>query len=186
MSSLARERPQMRDRRMLSWVALLVAAGMCSARPAPNADTVERCPAPHAVPVVLAGGPIANADVITIDWRVLRTLDFRTGKASDTLRFLEKRRVRISGFIVPLEDFQERAKEFLLVPSFGQCVHLPPPPPNQMVHVSVDRTRHISWRDPVWIEGTLQVIKYESVYGAAGFRMRVDRITAYEDSGKWP
>ncbi|WP_373058706.1 DUF3299 domain-containing protein [Gemmatimonas sp.] len=167
-------------------VALLGAAVLCSAWLAPVEDTVVSYPAPHTVPVLLAGGPIANADVITIDWRVLRTLDFRTGKASDTLRFLEKRRVRIAGFIVPLEDFQERAKEFLLVPSFGQCVHLPPPPPNQMVHVSVDRTIRISWRDPVWIEGTLQMIKYESVYGAAGFRMRVDRITAYEDSGKWP
>jgi len=147
---------------------------------------VVSSPAPHTVPVLLAAGTIANADVITIDWRVLRTLDFRAGKASDTLRFLEKRRVRIAGFIVPLEDFQERAKEFLLVPSFGQCVHLPPPPPNQMVHVTVNRTIPISWRDPVWIEGTLQVIKYESVYGAAGFRMRVYRVTAYEDSGKWP
>ena len=173
-------------RLLLSWVTLLGAAVLCAAGLTPVADVVKSHPAPRTLPALPAFGAVANADVITIDWRVLRTLDFRSGKHSDTLRFLEKRRVRIAGFIVPLEDFQERAKEFLLVPSFGQCVHLPPPPPNQMVHVTVNRTIPISWRDPVWIEGTLQVIKYESVYGAAGFRMRVDRVTAYEDSGKWP
>ena len=43
--------------------------------------------------------------------------------------------VRIPGFVVPLEDSKEGLKEFLLVPYFGACIHSPPPPANQIVHV---------------------------------------------------
>jgi hypothetical protein len=39
------------------------------------------------------------------------------------------------GYIVPLEDDREEVKEFLLVPSAGARIHVPPPPPNQIVHV---------------------------------------------------
>jgi hypothetical protein len=43
--------------------------------------------------------------------------------------------VRIPGFVVPLEDSKEGLKEFLLVPYFGACIHSPPPPANQIIHV---------------------------------------------------
>jgi hypothetical protein len=91
----------------------------------------------------------ATRDIITIDWHVLRTLDYRTGKSSDTLRALERRRVRLAGFVVPLEDLQERAKEFLPVPCFGSRVHLPPPPPDQLVYVTMQGTTRIAMAGPV-------------------------------------
>ncbi|MCO4099024.1 DUF3299 domain-containing protein [Gemmatimonas sp.] len=179
-----------RDHRVWSWLVMVVVAGMCSVRPARVPDAVAASPTSlppsGTVPTQLVANTASPTDVITIDWKILRTLDFRTGKASDTLRFLEKRRVRLPGFIVPLEDFQERAKEFLLVPYFGACVHLPPPPPNQMIYVTMNRDTKISWWNPVWIEGAIEVINYKSVYGIAGYRMRVDRVTQYEDNGKWP
>lgn len=184
------KRPRNRDHRVLSWVVMVVVAGTCSVRPAAIPDAIAAPPIASQrageVAAQLAVHTPSPDDVITIDWRVLRSLNFQTGKASDTLRFLEKRRVRLPGFIVPLEDFQERAKEFLLVPYFGACVHLPPPPPNQMIYVTMNKETSISWWNPVWIEGTLQVISYKSVYGNAGYRMRVDRVTPYEDNGKWP
>ena len=126
---------------------------------------------------------LAQPDLVTINWSVLRTLDYRSGAVSDTLKKLNGRRVRVPGFIVPLEDFQESAKEFLLVPYFGACVHEPPPPPNQMVYVKMSSGSHkISMWDPVWIEGVLEVSKYQSIYGAAGFRMTAQRIVPYRRS----
>src|SRR5580765_6488729 len=44
-------------------------------------------------------------------------------------------RIRIAGFVVPLEYVGDKVTEFLLVPYFGACIHLPPPPPNQIIHV---------------------------------------------------
>lgn len=169
-------------RRWLSSVSMLGVAALCGATPVASAQAIG---GPSAVERHGEVGP-ATADVITIDWRVLRTLDFKTGQVSDTLRSLERRLVRLAGFVVPLEDFQERAKEFLLVPYFGACVHLPPPPPNQLVYVTLQSSTRISTIEPVWIEGTLEVITYKSIYGVAGFRMKADRIVPYEKTGKWP
>lgn len=115
-----------------------------------------------------------------IDWGVLAALNLRTGEPSDSLRQLDGRRVRLAGFVVPLEDFQERAAEFLLVPYFGACVHMPPPPANQMVYARV-RTGVVplSLFAPVWLEGTLRITRVQSVYGAASYRMTVESITPY-------
>ena len=43
------------------------------------------------------------------------------------------KRVKIPGFVVPLEGTAELTTEFLLVPFFGACIHVPPPPSNQIV-----------------------------------------------------
>jgi hypothetical protein len=174
--------------RLLPSLAILVAAAMCGVRPSPVPDTVEA--SRYALPMsvsdtasVATPSTVSGSvdDVVTIDWRLLRTLDVRTGVPGDSLRRLVGRRVRLPGFIVPLEDFQDRAKEFLLVPYFGACVHMPPPPPNQLVYVKMRGTVRLSWWAPVWVEGVLRVIAFESPYGSAGFQMDADRILPFRE-----
>ena len=46
--------------------------------------------------------------------------------------------VRIPGYLLPLELENDEATEFLLVPYQGACIHTPPPPPNQIVHVKLE------------------------------------------------
>ena len=66
--------------------------------------------------------------------------------------------VRIPGYALPLEFTGVAVKEFLLVPYFGACIHVPPPPPNQMVFVTLDRPYAITRLfDPVWITGRMKV-----------------------------
>ncbi len=48
---------------------------------------------------------------------------------------LNGKEIRIPGYIVPLAGHEEVITEFLLVPYFGACIHVPPPPANQIVHV---------------------------------------------------
>lgn len=49
------------------------------------------------------------------------------------------KRVMIPGFIVPtVYDADRRVTEFFLVPFFGACIHLPPPPPNQIIYVTYE------------------------------------------------
>ncbi|MGL4829805.1 MAG: DUF3299 domain-containing protein, partial [Vibrio sp.] len=43
-------------------------------------------------------------------------------------------RVKIPGFVIPLEGDDQKVTEFLLVPYFGACIHVPPPPPNQIIY----------------------------------------------------
>jgi len=66
--------------------------------------------------------------------------------------------VRIPGYVVPLEFADQKAVEFLLVPTAGACIHTPPPPANQLVHVRYPRGVEIKGLyDPVWVKGRIEV-----------------------------
>ncbi len=54
---------------------------------------------------------------------------------------LDNQEVRIPGFVVPLEGDAKKITAFLLVPYFGACIHVPPPPTNQVVYVSYPKGR---------------------------------------------
>lgn len=110
--------------------------------------------------------------VIPISWKDLRDLDFRTGEYSDALRALERKLVKLPGFIVPLVDDVGEVSEFLLVPSPQACIHVPPPPPNQMVHVILQETipYHSQYR-AIYATGRLLIANTRSKYGKASFMM---------------
>ena len=60
--------------------------------------------------------------------------DFKANKSLDGAT------VRLPGFIIPLDARRDGVlDEFLLVPYFGACIHVPPPPPNQLVYVRMAR-----------------------------------------------
>jgi len=169
-------------RRFLTFAPLVVVALAWSIRPAPlPASALATAPtslesAPGSVPA-----PSAVLDSsATLSWGVLAGLDYRRGGMSPALAQLRGARVRIPGFVVPLDDFQDEAKEFLLVPYFGACVHTPPPPPNQMVFVRMSGgSKKLTLFAPVWIEGRLRVANFDSPYGVVGFQMTAERITPY-------
>lgn len=124
----------------------------------------------------------ADADgVPELVWDDLLGLDLETGMPSDDLAALDGRRVRIPGFMVPLEDTATEVGEFLLVPFVGACIHVPPPPANQMVHVLMadGATTTVYWWDPIWIYGTLHIENVEHVYGKASFRFDGDEVVRY-------
>lgn len=91
--------------------------------------------------------------------------------------------VRIPGFVVPLEESKEGVKEFLLVPYFGACVHSPPPPSNQIIHVLPrSPARNLRSMDTVWITGTLRQVQTDSYMGAASWRLEADGVSPYTES----
>ena len=91
-------------------------------------------------------------------------------------------RIRIPGFIVPLETDGKTIREFLLVPYFGACVHVPPPPANQLIHVMPDKPVN-SKLDmlPVWVNGVLTVARFESDLGNAGYQLRAISVEEYKE-----
>ncbi len=91
-------------------------------------------------------------------------------------------RVRIPGFVVPLETAGEQIREFLLVPYFGACVHVPPPPANQLIHVIPDKPLPAGWNMlPVWVEGLMAVGRVDSEMGVAGYQLRGTRVEEYKE-----
>ena len=68
--------------------------------------------------------------------------------------------IKLYGFMVPLEmDYHEDliVNEFILVPSAGMCIHVPPPPPNQMVMIKLDKPLKARYMyQPISVEGILK------------------------------
>ena len=94
-------------------------------------------------------------------------------------------RVRLPGFVVPLEDTKDGMKEFLLVPYFGACIHSPPPPGNQIIHVLPKvPVKGLRSMDTVWISGVLSAERTDSYMGAAGYRIEADAVAPYQERGR--
>jgi hypothetical protein len=89
--------------------------------------------------------------------------------------------IRIPGFIVPLTSNEDReATEFFVVPYFGACLHLPPPPPNQILFakwpegIAVDDLSM-----PFWFEGQIQIETNSNELGTSAYGLTVANITPY-------
>ncbi|MDX1377148.1 MAG: DUF3299 domain-containing protein, partial [Burkholderiales bacterium] len=80
----------------------------------------------------------------------------RRDKAVDAT--LDGRLIRMPGFVLPLEYAGRKVAEFLLVPWVGACIHTPPPPPNQIVHVRMAKGAEFESKgmySAVWVTGVL-------------------------------
>jgi hypothetical protein len=95
---------------------------------------------------------------------------------------LEGATVRLPGFIVPLEAVKNGdVSEFLLVPYFGSCIHVPPPPPNQIVYVRTGRRPGIdSIYDAYWITGKLHLQTKSTRLGATAYELNAEKIEVYK------
>ncbi|GFD86786.1 DUF3299 domain-containing protein [Alteromonas marina] len=91
--------------------------------------------------------------------------------------------IRIPGFIVPLEQNDEqKATAFFVVPYFGACLHMPPPPPNQILYVEYKEGIAVeNLYDPYWFEGTVKIDNHESALGTSSYSLVLDSFALYEE-----
>ena len=98
---------------------------------------------------------------------------------------LEGRTGKLPGYVVPLDADRAGLREFLLVQYFGACIHTPPPPANQIVHVRLAEPRQgLRAMDAVWVSGTLGIERSDSSMGASGYSMSGRRVTPYREPGR--
>lgn len=91
----------------------------------------------------------------------------------------DRQNIRIAGFLVPLDAERDQVREFLLVPYFGACIHTPPPPSNQTIHVVMDKAFKGRMMEPFWISGELRVLRSDSPFGASAYTLKGVRAEAY-------
>ena len=89
--------------------------------------------------------------------------------------------VRIPGYVVPLGFGDEQlVTEFFLVPYFGACIHVPPPPPNQIIHIKYPKGLKLdALYDPFWVSGVLKTSLVENDMAMAAYAMDVKRMEIY-------
>lgn len=162
--------------------------------------------------LLFTGAALAQAPAEEIDWNMLIPDDFNPNKvleqygdvdgmADDDPRVpqimaelkrvmdeapvvpqLDGKRVKLPGFVVPLEGDGKTLSEFLLVPYFGACIHVPPPPSNQVVYVKVPKSDATIRKafDTVWVIGTLSAKPFNSDLGDAGYQLEAEQVLPYE------
>ena len=99
---------------------------------------------------------------------------------------LDNKRVRIPGFVVPLDGEREKTREFLLVPYFGACIHAPAPPANQIIHVVVSTKNATTLTPAAWISGTIRIARSDTTLGVTGYEMTVDKVEPYKQEDMLP
>lgn len=105
----------------------------------------------------------------------------RSWDTAPTEPALDNARIRIAGFVVPLDAEGETFHEFLLVPYFGACIHTPPPPANQVIHVTMTTpAKGIRMMDAVWVSGQLHTAISDTVMGTSGYRMDGQAVSPYQ------
>ena len=93
---------------------------------------------------------------------------------------LDGQQVRLPGFVVPLDFEGTETSEFLLVPYFGACIHVPPPPSNQIVYVKTVAGYLLQELfAPVWVTGEIRAQAYLNEVGDAGYTMQATIIEPY-------
>jgi uncharacterized protein len=96
---------------------------------------------------------------------------------------LSEAKVKIPGFVVPLVvDDNGVVSEFFLVPYFGACIHVPPPPPNQIVYVKLagGGVRLGSEEDAYWVTGTLHTQTNGTSRATAAYTLDASRMELYK------
>jgi hypothetical protein len=84
--------------------------------------------------------------------------------------------------VVPLETDGKRTSEFLLVPYFGACIHVPPPPANQTILVKTKAKEGAEIRklyDVVWVTGVLKTELFVGDLAHAGYRIDAHQVDPY-------
>ena len=96
---------------------------------------------------------------------------------------MDQKNIRVPGFIVPLEFSDEQIiTEFFLVPYFGACIHMPPPPPNQIIYVKYPKGLLLeALHLPFWISGTLKTSLIENDMATAAYALDMQSYEVYSD-----
>jgi hypothetical protein len=93
-----------------------------------------------------------------------------------------QQKVRIAGFVVPITAEGQMVTEFFLVPYYGACIHVPPPPPNQLIFSQFSKSIQIDdIYYPYWVEGTLSTTLTENDLAISAYSLNIDNMSKYTE-----
>ena len=90
--------------------------------------------------------------------------------------------VRISGFVVPLTHDGAGVTAFILAPFVGACIHVPPPPANQLVLVTTSTPYIVrNMFEAVTVTGTFGAASTTTELAEIGYAISAEDIRRHRD-----
>lgn len=89
--------------------------------------------------------------------------------------------IKMPGYIIPIDLTVEGVTSFVLVPYMGACIHVPPPPPNQLVFVTAITPwpSDTLW-DAVWVTGRMSHDIQSTDVAETGYALEAEFMELYE------
>ncbi|MGZ6469108.1 MAG: DUF3299 domain-containing protein, partial [Bdellovibrionota bacterium] len=89
-------------------------------------------------------------------WKTLTSLKPKSDRIPDDVGNLLGSNITVVGFVIPNDTSSaQEMQEFLITPMAGGCIHVPPPPPNYIIHVKMAGGKKTKMRfGPVAVEVT--------------------------------
>jgi len=104
---------------------------------------------------------------------------------TELMEELDGETVSLEGYLVPLDFEATEAKAFVLVPYMGACIHVPPPPPNQVVFIEfedgipMEALEKNIWT-PFRVTGPLRAVPTRTELADVGYQMSAGSIRISE------
>ena len=88
--------------------------------------------------------------------------------------------IKIAGYITPIAFDGDNVTEFLFVPYRGACIHVPPPPANQIIYVESATGLKLDeiW-SPQWITGILRANSVSTIVADVGYSIQNASVIPY-------
>jgi len=152
--------------------AFLAAASVAQAQAPREIDWLELMP-PEDLKALEAMGEIDHGGVMQNDALT----------STKTVAKMNGARGKIPGYIVPVTfDDRGRITELFLVPYFGACIHMPAPPPNQIIYIKPKKPLPPSqiW-DAYWAIGTVRIAKTENEMALSAYSLDLERLEIIDE-----
>lgn len=119
---------------------------------------------------------IANSIAQASDSRYQQALS-----STSVVKEMDNQQIRIPGFIVPIDfDENQMTTRFFLVPYFGACIHVPPPPPNQIILVDYPKGIKVDeLYDPFHISGKLKASLFQHEMATSSYLLEAADVQPY-------
>jgi len=122
-------------------------------------------------------GSKEKLDIFLDDMKFLKEMQ---GEGEFINMNLNNKKIKIAGYIAPITFDGDNVTEFLLVPYRGACIHVPPPPPNQIIYVkSANGLKADDIWSPKWIIGTLSASPVSTFVADVGYSMQEASVSPY-------
>ena len=122
-------------------------------------------------------GSTENLDNFLDDMKFVREMQGKSGFINTQLN---NKKIKIAGYITPIAFDEDNVTEFLFVPYRGACIHVPPPPANQIIYVkSAKGLKADEIYSPFWITGILRANSVSTILADVGYSIEQASVSSY-------